>query len=157
MVSRLHCNLAGGHIETVATCSYLGIRHLSTITHARLAIDLFSRTPAECQRCRYPTAGDCAYTSRVRQAYLSEEKPYADACCGLDSRGDKLDEPLPHSGQRENDEDESFEEDGRERGFVRNGATAIGTDDLGVIVSCTALGFVKDLNWSRAEDHLLGK
>lgn len=99
-------------------------------THARHLINHLDRTTTQSQRRSRPATSDGTNTRRIRETNLGEEEADTNTGRSLDRGGYKLDEPLTHAREGEEDKDETFDKDGGEGETVWDRAAGIVADDL---------------------------
>ena len=99
-------------------------------THARHFINHLDRTTTQSQRRSCPATSDGTNTCGVRETNLGEEKADTNTGSSLDGGGYKLDEPLSHTREGEEDKDETFDKDGGEGETVGDRAAGVVADHL---------------------------
>jgi hypothetical protein len=128
---------------------------LTSSTHARHLINHLDRTTTQSQRRSCPATSDGANTRRVRETNLREEEADTNTGGSLDSGGYKLDEPLSHARESEEDKDETFDKDGGEGKTVGDGAAGVVADDLeGEVGVETHSGAVMGLVYTRLKEMI---
>src|SRR5690554_2164091 len=88
--------------------THLGVRHQSAVAHASINVNVFVAASGQSQGSGRAPTGNGANARRVRKSNLREEEADADAGCRLDRGWNELDQPLPHSRQGEEDENETL-------------------------------------------------
>jgi hypothetical protein len=110
--------------------TYSGICHLVTGAHARVTIKVLRRASGNVGGRGDSSTGDGANAGGIRQADEREKEANAAAACDLDGLWQHADQPLPHSNEGQENEDEAFNEDGSKRLAISEPAGAVEADHL---------------------------
>lgn len=92
-------------------------------------VQVLSRTPTDCQGCSVATS-DGSNSSRIRQSNLREEQSDTNTTGRLDGSRDHVDQPLSHTRQSEEHEDEPFDKHSGQGKLVRDVSGTVPADDL---------------------------
>jgi hypothetical protein len=104
--------------EKCAEQSHSWVCHLASIAASRRFTYHIGRAAAQAQGSRYAAARDGTDARRVRESNFGEEKANAHSSGRLDGGGNEPDEPLAHTREGQEHEDDAFEEDGSQGSAV---------------------------------------